>query len=69
MKSEAEKTTQDHVNAWQAFGAYMRGETVYRIYYSGNKYADYATMETAMRIASEIFDKTGIVVGIEPITK
>ena len=38
--------------------------TLYRIYYSGPKYADYREFDEAVRVANEIFAKTGIVVGI-----
>ena len=39
----------------------------FRIYYgtrSGQKHADYATLEAAKRVADEVFQRTGIVLGI-----
>jgi len=38
---------------------------MYRIEYSGNKHADYRTMYEARRVANEIHQHTGIIVGIE----
>ena len=37
---------------------------MFRIEYNGNKHADYVSLDEASRVRSEIFNTTGVVVGI-----